>query len=67
MLVNVGGAAQNGLAITLQNFSPTGSAQVYRMTGGAAPAAGTALAITNGSVNGVSLPSNSAALLVLSK
>ncbi|MGH7435190.1 MAG: glycoside hydrolase family 44 protein [Polyangiaceae bacterium] len=67
MLVNVSGAAQNGLAITLQNFTPSGSAQVYRMTGGAAPAAGTALAIVNGSIAGVSLPSNSAALLVLSK
>ena len=67
MLVNVSGAAQNGLAIALQNFTPTGSAQVYRMTGGAAPAPGTALAITNGSITGVSLPVNSAALLVMSK
>jgi hypothetical protein len=67
MLVNVSGAAQNGLAITLQSFVPTGSATVYRMTGGAAPAAGTALAIASGSIDGISLPSNSAALLVLSK
>jgi hypothetical protein len=67
MLVNVSGAAQNGLAITLQNFTPAGSAQVYRMTAGAAPAADTALAITNGSITGLSLPSNSAALLVMSK
>ena len=31
MLVNVSGAAQTGLSITLKNFTPTGSAQVYRM------------------------------------
>jgi hypothetical protein len=67
MLVNVSSAAQNGLAITLQNFTPTGSAQVYRMTGGAAPAPGTAMAITNGGITGVSLPVNSATLLVMSK
>jgi hypothetical protein len=67
MLVNVSGSAQNGLAITLQNFTPTGMAQVYRMNGGAAPASDTALPITNGSIAGVSLPSNSAALLVMSK
>jgi hypothetical protein len=67
MLVNVGGAAQNGLSIALQNFAPTGSAQVYRMTGGAAPAADTAASITNGSITGLSVPANSAALLVLSK
>lgn len=67
MLVNVSGTAQSGLSITLQNFTPTGSAQVYQMTGGAAPAAGTALAVTSGSITGVSLPSNSAVLLVMSK
>jgi hypothetical protein len=67
MLVNVSGAAQNGLAITLQNFTPTGSAAVYQMTGGAAPAGGAAFPITNGGITGVSLPSNSAALLVMSK
>ncbi len=60
-------ASAFSLAIALQNFTPTGSAQVYRMNGGAAPAAGTALAVTNGSISGVSLASNSAALLVLSK
>jgi hypothetical protein len=37
------------------------------MTAGAAPAGGTALAITNGSITGVSLPTNSVALLVMSK
>jgi hypothetical protein len=67
MLVNVSGAAQSGLAITVQNFAPTGSAQVYRMTGGAAPAADTAASITNGNITGLSLATNSAALLVLSK
>ena len=34
MLVNVSGANQRGLSITLKNFTPTGAAQVYRMTGG---------------------------------
>jgi hypothetical protein len=37
------------------------------MTGGAAPAAGSAVTISGGSVTGFSLPQNSVALLVLSK
>jgi len=66
MLVNVSGAAQNNLSITLENFAPTGPAQVYRMVGGAAPAAGTAVTLSNGSITGFSLASNSVALLVMS-
>jgi hypothetical protein len=67
MLVNVSGTTQSGLSITLKNFTPAGSAQVYRMTAGGAPAPDTAVALTSGSVAGFSLASNSAALLVLSK
>ena len=67
MLVNVSGASQTGLSITLKNFTPTGSAQVYRMTGGGAPAADTSIAVTNGAISGLSLPANSVALLVMSK
>ncbi len=67
MLVNVSGAAQSGLSITLNNFTPTGSAQVYRMTGGGAPASDTAVAVTNGGISGFSLAANSVALLVMSK
>ena len=67
MLVNVSGAAQSGLSITVNNFTPAGSAQVYRMTAGAAPAADTAVTLTNGAVSGFSLAANSVALLVLSK
>jgi hypothetical protein len=66
MLVNVSGANQTGLSITINNFTPTGSAQVYRMVGGAAPAADTAATITNGSISGFSLASNSVALLAMS-
>src|SRR5208283_644864 len=61
MLVNVSGATQTGLTITINNFTPTGSAQVYRMANAAAPAADTAATITNGSISGFSLPSNSVA------
>lgn len=67
MLVNVSGSAQSGLSITLNNFTPSGSAQVYRMSGVAAPAADTAVTVTNGAISGFSLPANSVALLVLSK
>jgi hypothetical protein len=67
MLVNVSGAAQSGLSITLKNFTPTGSALVYRTTGGGAPAQDTAVAIANGSVSGFSLAANSVALLVMTK
>jgi hypothetical protein len=66
MLVNVSGAAQNNLSITLQNFTPTGQAQVYRTSGGA-PAAGAAVNVTNGSITGLSLASNSVALLVMTQ
>ncbi|MGC9983833.1 MAG: glycoside hydrolase family 44 protein [Polyangia bacterium] len=66
MLVNVSGATQTGLTITINNFTPTGSAQVYRMANAAAPAADTAATITNGSISGFSLPSNSVALLAMS-
>ncbi len=67
MLVNVSGAAQSGLSITLKNFTPTGSAQVFRMVGGGAPAPDTAVALTNGNLTGFSLAANSVALLVMSK
>ncbi|HEY4394381.1 MAG TPA: glycoside hydrolase family 44 protein [Polyangia bacterium] len=67
MLVNVSGAAQSGLSITVNNFAPSGSAQVYRMVAGAAPAVDTAVTVTNGTVSGFSLASNSVALLVMSK
>lgn len=67
MLVNVSGSAQSGLSITLNNFSATGSAQVYRMVNGGAPAADTAVAVTGGAITGFSLAANSVALLVLSK
>jgi hypothetical protein len=66
MLVNIGGTAQTGLSVTLQNFAATGSAQVYRMTGGGAPTPDTAVTVTNGSITGLSLALDSAALLVLS-
>ena len=67
MLVNVSGANQTGLSITLKNFTPTGTAQVYRMTGGGAPASDTSVAVTNGAISGFSLAANSVALLVMSK
>jgi hypothetical protein len=67
MLVNVSGADQTGLSITLKNFTPTGSAQIYRMTGGGAPAADTSVAVTNGNISGLSLAANAVALLVMSK
>ncbi len=67
MLVNVSGAAQSGLSITLKNFTPSGSAQVYRMVAGAAPTPDTAVPVTNGTVTGFSLAANSVALLVLSQ
>jgi hypothetical protein len=67
MLVNVSGTAQSGLSITLKNFSPAGTAQVYRMVGGGTPTPDTAVALTNGAVTGFSLASNSVALLVASK
>ena len=66
MLVNVSTAAQSGLSITLQNFTAGSTAQVYSMNGGAAPTSGTAIAVANGSISGVSVPVNSATLLVLS-
>jgi len=67
MLVNVSGAAQAGLSITLKNFTPSGAALIYRMTGGGAPAPDTAAAITDGIVSGFSLATNAVALLVISK
>ena len=67
MLVNISGAMQSGLSITLQNFAATGSAQVYRMVAGAAPAADSSVPVTNGSISGLTLAANSVALLVISK
>jgi len=67
MLVNVSGAAQSGLSVTLKNFAPSGSALVYRTTGGGAPAQDTAVAVANGSISGFSLAANSVALLVMTK
>ncbi len=67
MLVNVSGAAQNNLSIAVQNFVPTGQAQVYRMAGGAPPAADTAASVTSGGITGFSLPNNSVALLVMTR
>jgi hypothetical protein len=67
MLVNISSTAQSGLSITLKNFAPTGSASVYRMIGGGAPTLETAVALTNGTITGLSLAANSVALLVMSK
>jgi hypothetical protein len=66
MLVNISSATQTNLSITLQNFAAANSAQVYRMTGGGAPAPDTAVTVINGSIIGLSLALDSAALLVLS-
>jgi hypothetical protein len=67
MLVNVSGAAPKAPAITLKNFASGTSAQVYRMTNGGAPAGDTALAVSNGTITGVSLPVDSTVLLVVSE
>ena len=67
MLVNIGGVAKSNLSIAVSNFAPAGAVQVYRMNAGAAPAADTSVTATNGTVTGLSLASNSVALLVMSK
>jgi hypothetical protein len=67
MLVNVSGAKQDNLSITVQNFTPAGSAAVYLADGSHAPAASAAVPVSAGSITGLSLPSNSIALLVMSK
>ncbi len=67
MLVNVSGTDQNHLNVSVQNFTPTGTATVYRSDGGNAPAASAAATVTGGTITGFSLPSNSIALLVMSK
>jgi hypothetical protein len=66
MIVNISGAAQSNLSIAVNNFTPTGTAAVYQMVGGAAPKAGTALTITNGTISGVSLAAGAVALLAMS-
>ena len=67
MLVNVSSANQTNLSITVNNFTPSGSAEVYQMVDGAAPAAAPAATITNGIIGGLSLSSGSVALLAMSK
>lgn len=67
MLVNVSGTAQSSLSLTFKNFTPSGSALLYRMTGGAAPTPDTTVAITGGTISNLSLASNSVALVVISK
>jgi hypothetical protein len=67
MLVNVSGTAQSNLTIAVDNFTPAGSAQVYRSVAGAAPAPDTAATITAARITGFSLAANSIALLVLTK
>jgi hypothetical protein len=65
MLVNVSGADQSNLSIAIQNFTPGVSAQVFRMTGGGPPTADASVPINGGAISGFSLPSGSAALLVI--
>ena len=67
MLVNTGTAAQSGVTITVSNFTASGSAQVYQSTNGAAPAAGTAAAISGGKISGLTIAPNAVTLLVLSR
>jgi hypothetical protein len=67
MLVNVSGKAQNNLSIGIQSFTPGASAQVYRMAGGAAPAASAAATISGGTISGVSLAAGEVALFVVSQ
>ncbi len=65
MLVNVSKSAQPGLSIALQVAPSASSAQVYTMTSGGAPAAGTPVTIGNGQITGFSLAQNSVALIVV--
>jgi Glycoside hydrolase family 44 len=67
MLVNVSGTNQDGLTITVDHFASGGSAGVFRMTNGGAPAADASVTVSGGVVSGFSLPSNSVALLVIPK
>jgi hypothetical protein len=67
MLVNVSGIDQNDVSITVRNFAPSGKAAVYRADATHAPTAGAATDIAAGGISGLSLPSNSIALLVMSK
>jgi hypothetical protein len=67
MLVNVSGANQSALSLNVRNFAPSGTASVYRADANHAPAAGTPVAIAGGNITGLSLPSNSLALLVMSR
>jgi hypothetical protein len=67
MLVNVSGAAQDNLSITMQNFTAGGSAQVFQSSNGAAPAASASATVSGNTISGFSLPSGSVALLVISK
>jgi hypothetical protein len=65
MLVNVSGADQDGLTITIDHFTAGASASVFRMTSGDAPAAAASVTVSGGVVSGFSLPSDSVALLVI--
>jgi hypothetical protein len=67
MLVNVSGQSQSGVSIEVRNFTSGGTAKVFQTVNGAAPAAGPDATVTGGTVSGLSLPSGSATLLVLSK
>lgn len=67
MLVNVSGAAQSNLSVSVQNFTPTGTAALFRSDGSSAPAADAPVTIAAGNITDLSLPSNGIALLVMSK
>ncbi len=67
LLTNLTANDATGLSVAVQHFTPSGTAKVYRMVNGAAPAADTAVTVTAGKVTGFTLAKGSAALLVFGK
>lgn len=67
MLVNRGTSAQSNMTITINNFTAALTAKAYQSVNGAAPAAAADVAISNGSISGLSITANTITLIAAAR
>jgi hypothetical protein len=67
MLVNRGTSAQSNMTITIDNFTAASTAKAYQSVNGAGPAAAADVAISNGSISGLSIAANTITLIAAAR
>jgi hypothetical protein len=67
MLVNRGTSAQSNMTVAINNFTAAATAKVFQSVNGAVPATSADVAITNGTISGLSIAANTVTLIVATR